>query len=167
MEIKNKTIKDLIHTSKLNFDKAYEYDLVKANLEKYGIKENLGILTGIEAKKFLKSCKESIPEEIMERKIGVLIYEGVDELKYALIDKSSNIVMKGKYEEKVDEKVNKKELIIVDDFKAYILLKEKNKGNENIKIADAINDKELIRYTAPIRDLFPRLLQKVGVLRHY
>ena len=23
------------------------------------------------------------------------------------------------------------------------------------------------RYTAPIRDLFPRLLQKVGVLRHY
>lgn len=38
MEIKNKTIKDLINTSKLNFDKAYEYDLVKANLEKYGIK---------------------------------------------------------------------------------------------------------------------------------
>ena len=37
MEIKNKTIKDLINTSKLNFDKAYEYDLVKANLEKYGI----------------------------------------------------------------------------------------------------------------------------------
>ena len=104
MKIKNKTIKDLINTSKLNFYKAYEYDLVKANLEKYGIKENLGILTGIEAKKFLKSCKESIPEEIKERKIGVLIYEGVDELKYALIDKSSNIVMKGKYEEKVDYK---------------------------------------------------------------
>ena len=38
MEIKNKTIKDLINTSKLNFDKAYEYDLIKANLEKYGIK---------------------------------------------------------------------------------------------------------------------------------
>ena len=25
----------------------------------------------------------------------------------------------------------------------------------------------IIGYTAPIRDLFPRLLQKVGVLRHY
>ena len=24
-----------------------------------------------------------------------------------------------------------------------------------------------IRYTAPIRDLFPRLLQKVGYLRHF
>ena len=26
---------------------------------------------------------------------------------------------------------------------------------------------DFVRYTAPIRDLFPRLLQKVGVLRHF
>jgi len=64
-------------------------------------------------------------------------------------------------------KVSSMEYMVLSDL-VYLNFDEKRDGGSKT-LYKIFYDKEYkaIRYTAPIRDLFPRLLQKVGYLRHY